>query len=53
MKETLQTIQTLLHDIKGDLNLLRLTSVYNKLERVTQLFESVVRELKEKEDATK
>lgn len=53
MKKTLQTIRVLLDDIKGDVKLLNLTPLENKVERMSQLFEAVVRECGEKEDATK
>lgn len=52
MKQTLQKILILLDDIKGDVKLLKLTPIEKKVERVSQLFEAVVRELDtEKEDA--
>ncbi len=47
MKDTLQTMQVLLGDIKGDVELLSLTPVVNKVELVLQLLEGVVRELGE------
>ncbi len=54
MKKTLQRIQLLLDDIKGDLKLLKLTSIENKVEQASQLFEGVVREFEvETEDAKK
>ncbi len=53
MKDTLQTAQVLLGDIKGDVKLLNLTTIVNKVELVLQLLEGAVRELGEKEDATK
>lgn len=54
MKQTLQTIRILLDDIKGDVKLLNLASIENKVEQVQQLFEGVVREFEvETEDAKK
>lgn len=42
MKKTLQTIQTLLDDIKADVKLLRLTPLEKKVERVSQLIEGAI-----------
>ena len=43
-------MQELLDDIVGDTKLLKLTLLTNKVERVRQLFEGVVRELKKNEE---
>ena len=47
MKATLNTIQLLLDDIKGDVKLFNLTHIEKKIEKVSQLLEGVVRELGE------
>lgn len=49
MKNTLLKIQELLDDIHGDTTLLKLTLVTNKVERVRQLIEGVMREMEVKD----
>ncbi len=53
MKETLQTIQLLIDDVKSDVKLLDLTPIVNKVELISQLLEGAIRGIVEKEDATK
>ena len=46
MRQTLLKIQELLDDIQGDVTLLKLTILANKVERVRQLFEGVIHDHK-------
>ena len=46
MQKTLREIKRLLEDVRGDVKILNLGPLTYKVERISQLFEGVVRELK-------